>query len=272
MNKNNNASGIFGIVITIFLLIILVIFSNVNIEKFSYIEGAISKIVTPIQNGMIYLKNKINGNESFFTDIANLKKENENLKAKISELEQEQRELEIIKAENTTLKDYMNLTEKYAGYKTLPAYIIGKDISNYSKTIIINLGKKDGIEVNMTVIADAGLVGHVISVTDETAKVETIIDSASSVSSNITTTREAIICRGVIDSNNLRAVNIPTDTNLVSGDNVETSGMGGIYPKGILIGTIKDIINTRNIMDRYAVIKPAVDFEKLETVLVITNK
>ena len=53
---------------------------------------------------------------------------------------------------------------------------------------------------------------------------------------------------------------------------METSGMGGIYPKGILIGTIKDIINTRNIMDRYAVIKPAVDFEKLETVLVITNK
>ena len=66
MNKNNNASGIFGIVITIFLLIILVIFSNVNIEKFSYIEGAISKIVTPIQNGMIYLKNKINGNKKIY--------------------------------------------------------------------------------------------------------------------------------------------------------------------------------------------------------------
>ena len=132
--------------------------------------------------------------------------------------------------------------------------------------------KKEGIEVNMTVIADAGLVGHVISVTDDTAKVETIIDSASSVSSNVSTTRESIVCRGTIDSNDLKAVNIPTDANLVIGDNIETSGMGGIYPKGILVGTIKEVINTKNITDRYAIIKSAVDFETLETVLVITNK
>lgn len=268
----NNESGILGVIITIILLIILVILSNVSIEKLSYIESAVSKIVTPIQNGITMLKNKMSGNDAFFIDVANLKKENEELKAKISELEQTQRELEVIKAENTTLKEYMNLTEKYSSYKTVPAYIIEKDISNYSKTIIINVGKKEGIEVNMTVIADAGLVGHVISVTDNTAKVETIIDSASSVSATVSTTREGIICRGVIDSNNLKAINIPTDASLVVGDNVETSGMGGIYPKGILIGTIKNVINTKNTTDRYAVIKPAVDFETLETVLVITNK
>lgn len=268
----NNTTGILGVIITIVLLIILVILSNVNIEKLSYIEGAIGKIVTPIQNGITMLKNKMNGNNDFFTDVANLKKENEELKKQISLLEQAKRELEIIKAENTTLKEYMNLTEKYANYKTVPGYIIGKDISNYSKTIIINVGAKDGIEVNMTVIADAGLVGHVISVTEDTSKVETIIDSASSVSSNISTTREGIICKGTLASNNLRAMNIPTDANLVVGDNVETSGMGGIYPKGILVGTIKEIINTKNITDRYAVIKSAVDFDTLETVLVITNK
>ena len=268
----NDTTGILGIIIVIVLLIILVILSNVNIDKLSFIEGAFGKIVTPIQNGFVMLKNKISGNDGFFTDVANLQKENEELKQRISQLEQVQRELEIIKAENTTLKEYMNLTEKYSSYKTVPAYIIGKDISNYSKTIIINVGKKEGIEVNMTVIADAGLVGHVISVTDDTAKVETIIDSASSVSSNVSTTRESIVCRGVIDSNDLKAVNIPTDANLVIGDNIETSGMGGIYPKGILVGSIKEVINTKNVTDRYAIIKSAVDFETLETVLVITNK
>ena len=268
----NNTTGILGVIITIILLIILVVLSNVNIEKFSYIESAVSKIVTPIQNGFVMLKNKMQGDNAFFTDVANLRTENEELKKRISELEKAQRELEIIKAENNTLKEYMNLTEKYASYKTMPAYIIGKDISNYSKTIIINVGKNEGIEVNMTVIADAGLVGHVISVTDTSAKVETIIDSASSVSSNVSTTREAIICRGMLDSNNLKGINIPTDSNLVVGDKIETSGMGGIYPKGILIGTIKEVINTKNIIDRYALIKPAVDFEALETVLVITNK
>lgn len=268
----NNTTGILGVVITIILLIVLVILSNVNIEKLSYIESAVSKIVTPIQNGFVMLKNKMQGDNAFFTDVANLRTENEELKKRISELEQAQRELEIIKAENNTLKEYMNLTEKYASYKTMPAYIIGRDISNYSKTIIINVGRNEGIEVNMTVIADAGLVGHVISVTDTSAKVETIIDSASSVSSNVSTTRECIICRGMIDSNNLKGINIPTDANLVVGDNIETSGMGGIYPKGILVGTIKEVINTKNITDRYALIKTAVDFEALETVLVITNK
>lgn len=268
----NNTTGILGVIITIILLIILVILSNIDIERLSYVEGAVNKVFVPIQNAFIMVKNKMSGDETFFTNLANLEKENEELKVKISELEQAQRELEIIKAENTTLKEYMNLTEKYADYKTVPAYIIGRDISNYSNTMIINAGKKDGIEPNMTVIADAGLVGHVISVSDNSSKVMPIIDSSSSVSSTISTTREGIICRGIMDSNNLKAMNIPTEANLVVGDNIETSGMGGIYPKGILIGTIKEIVNTRNITDRYAVIKAAVDFDAIETVLVITSK
>ena len=136
----------------------------------------------PIQNGLTYLKNKISGNTTFFTDISNLKEENQKLKKQNSELEQSLRELENIKSENETLKEYLNLTEKYADYKTIPGYVINKDISNYSKTVIINIGKKDGVEENMTVIADEGLVGHVISVTDKTAKVQTIVDPASTVS------------------------------------------------------------------------------------------
>ena len=268
----NNTTGILGVVITVVLLIILVIFSNINLEKLSSVESAINKIFVPIQNAFVMLKNKMSGEDAFLTNVANLQKENEDLKAKISELEQAQRELEIIKAENSTLKEYMNLTEKYSDYSTVPAYIIGKDISNFSSTMIINAGKKDGLEVNMTVIADAGLVGHIISVSDTSAKVMPIIDSASSVSSAISTTREGIICRGQMDSNKLKAMNIPTDANLVVGDNVETSGMGGIYPKGIFIGTIKEVVKTKNITDRYATIEAAVDFDSIETVLVITNK
>ena len=268
----NNTTGILGVVITVVLLIILVIFSNINLEKLSSVESAINKIFIPIQNAFVMLKNKMSGEDAFLTNVANLQKENEDLRAKISELEQAQRELEIIKAENSTLKEYMNLTEKYSDYKTVPAYIIGKDISNFSSTMIINAGKNEGIDVNMTVIADAGLVGHIISVSDNSAKVMPIIDSASSVSSAISTTREGIICRGQMDSNKLKAMNIPTDANLVVGDNVETSGMGGIYPKGILIGTIKDVVKTKNITDRYATIEAAVDFDTIETVLVITNK
>ena len=224
----------------------------------------------PIQNGLTYLKNKLAGNDEFFTDINNLKAENEELRAQNSQLEQELRELEIIKAENSTLKDYMKMTEKYSEYNTVPAYIISRDISNFTSNFVINVGSKDGINKNMTVIAEAGLVGHVISVTDHTATVQTIVDTASAVSATISTSRDGILLRGQLDlEETLKAIYIPSEASLVQGDNVETSGMGGIYEKGIHIGTIKEIVNTKNITNRYAIIDTAVDFEKIETVLVI---
>ncbi len=264
-------SGIWGIIITIILLILIVVFTNGESNS-SFFQTGISKLVMPIQNGLTYLKNKISGNDTFFTDINNLEQENEELKNKNSELEQSLRELESIKAENETLREYLNLTEKYGQYQTIPAYIINKDISNYSKTIIINVGSDDGIKENMTVIADEGLVGHVVSVTNTTAQVQTIIDTGSSVSSTMSSTDESIVCKGTLDSTTeLKAMYIPTDYNIIQGDSLETSGLGGIYPKGVHIGTVKSVESTKNITDRYAIIETAVDFDKLSTVLVITN-
>ena len=268
---NKKKSGVVGIIITILLLILLVFLSNTDTQKLSYIENAVSSIVMPIQNGLTYLKNKIAGNDDFFTSVSDLKQENEELKQKNSELEQSLRELEIIKSENATLKEYVNLTDKYKEYSTIPAYIINKNISNYNNLFVINVGTEDGIEVNMTVIADKGLVGHVVSVSENTAKVQTIIDTSSNVSATISTSRDSIICSGILNQKKLKATYIPTDANLIMGDSIETSGMGGIYPKGIHIGTIEQIVNTGNITDRYAVIEPAVDFDTVETVLVIKN-
>ena len=150
-------SGILGIFVTVVILIILVLLTNTENNNLTAFENATSKLITPIQNGLTHLKNKINGNNSFFTDINNLQAENEELKKKNSELEQDLRKLETIKTENDSLKEYMNLTEKYADYKTIPAYVINRDISNYSKTIVINLGSKDGIQEGMTVIGAEGL-------------------------------------------------------------------------------------------------------------------
>ena len=224
----------------------------------------------PIQNGLTYLKNWMSGNNTFFTNINNLQEENEELKKKNSELEKSLRELEIVKSENSTLKEYVNLKDKYTEYETIPAYVINKDISNYNDTIVINVGKDDGIEVNMPVIADQGLVGHVISVTSKTAKVQTIVDTASTISCTLTTSRDNVIARGTLEEKStLKATYIPTSATVLEGDTIETTGLGGIYPKGIHIGTIKKVITGKNITDRYAIIETAVDFAKIDTVLVI---
>lgn len=269
----NKKSGILGIIITIIILIIVVILSNMSDASLYHVGNTLSSLVMPVQNGVIYIKNKIQGNSTFFTNIQNLKEENEKLKSKNSEIERSLRELEVIKAENETLKQYVNLKEKYSEYSTVPGYVINKDTSNYSNIIIINVGAEDGIKNNMAVISDAGLVGHIISVNSDTSKVQTLLDTSSAVSSVVGSGRDNMIVRGTLDDRTmLKATSIPTSVTITEGDKVETSGMGGIYSKGITIGTVKRVTNTKNFTNRYAMIEPAVNFDKLETVLVITQK
>lgn len=269
MNKKNN--GVIGIIITSILLVILVFISNLKLNQFSYIENAFSKIIMPIQSGISYLKNKFMGNDNYFATMEYLEKENQELKQKNVELEEQLRQLEIIQAENSTLKEYLDLTEQYKQYNTIPAYIINKDISNYSAVFVINAGSRSGIKENMTVIAAEGLVGHVISVTEKTAKVQILTDSSNVVSATLENSRDTVICRGTLNNNELKTTYISTDTVLIEGEKLYTSGMGGIYPKGIYIGTVKKINEVKNITNRSFITQASVDFENLETVLVITN-
>ena len=271
-NNKSKKTKIIGIIITIIVLIIIVVLSNAKVNDLSLAESIFNKLVMPVQNGLTYIKNKFAGNDTFFQDINNLKEENSKLKEEKSNLEQQVRELEIIRAENSTLKEYVNLKEKYVGYDAIPAYVINKDITNYNDVIIINIGANDGIVENMAVISDQGLVGHIISVTDSTAKVQTIVDTSSTVSAMLSSTKDNIMLRGTLEAEStLKAVYIPTSATVLVGDNIETSGLGGIYPKGIHIGKIKQVVNTKNIINRYAIVETAVNFTKIDTVLVIKN-
>ena len=260
-------SGVIGLIISVIILIILIIVSNNN--GLSFFENLAGNIVTPIKNGIIYLKNKNDNN--YLASVEKLENENKDLKEQNNNLVQKLRELEVVKAENETLKEYLSLKEKYSEYTTIPAYVISKDIGNYNKMFVINVGEKDGIKENMNVIANQGLVGHVVSVTDTTAKVQTILDNSSAVSAVLTSTRDNIICKGSLENNELKGIYIPIESNVVVGDNVETSGMGGIYSKGIHIGTVKQLVSIKNKSDRYILVDPAVDFDKIEDVLVVTN-
>ena len=269
---NKKKYGIIGTIITIVILIFLFILTNVQNSNLSFLENMANKLVMPVQNGLTYLKNKVGGNSSFFENVSKLKEENDNLKARNKDLEEQLRELEAMKSENTTLKEYLSLTEKYSDYKTIPANVINRDISNYSKTIVINIGSTDGVKEGMTVIAAEGLVGYVISVTNTTAKVQTVIDTSSATSCLLSTSRDNIVCKGTLnDERHLKAMYISANVTLSQGESVETSGIGGIYPKGIFVGNISKVENASDLSNRYAVVELAVNFEKLETVLVITN-
>ena len=197
MYKNKKV-GIIGIIITIIVLIILVILTNADISKFQKTENIFNKLVMPIQNGLIHLKNKLSKNDAFFEDINSLKEQNSKLLEENSKLKEQIKELGIIKAENATLREYNNMSEQYTEYRTVPGYIINKDVSNLSSTMVINVGTDDGVQVNMPVITTEGLVGYVISVTNKTAKVNPIIDISGNTSVQISTSRETVVAKGIL--------------------------------------------------------------------------
>ena len=266
-------NGFIGTVVIIGILIILVITTNNNVNKFSKIENVFNKIITPIQNGLVHLKNKFANNDSFFENIDNLKIENDNLKKQNEELQKQLDEMQLIKSENEILREYANLSEGYSEYETVGAYIINKNTSNFSDVFVINVGTQQGVTDNMAVIAEEGLVGYVISATNNTAKVQPIIDAASSVSGLTSSAKTNVIVSGQVDSDNeLKVSTLQVEDEIIIGDVIETSGLGGIYPKGITIGTIKEIIETKNVTERYAILETKVEFKNLEYVLVIKNK
>lgn len=266
-----NKSGKVGIIITIIILIALVIFTNVNNVASAFVNTAVSKIFLPTQRVVVFAKNKLTGKNQESNDIKKLQEDNTNLREENEKLKEQVRELEVVKEDNKKLNDFLNLSNKYKDFQTVPGDIIEKSFSNYDKIVIINVGKDQGVEENMAVVSNEGLVGHVISVTNNTAKVQTIQDTASTVSAVMGSTNDNILIKGNLNNgeNLLRAVSIPVQATVLAGDHIYTSGLGGIYPRGIYIGTVKDVVNTKNDTDRYANVDPATNFNSVKNVLVI---
>ena len=256
-----NKTSVVGTVISIILLILIVILSNIG-NSSNIFREVMSRGFLSVQNGFFALKNNVFSSQSEKNDIKSLRESNTKLNKENTSLKEKLREYEVVKAENEKLKDFMNLKNKYSDYQTVPAAIIEKSISNYDKTVIINSGEVDGVRVNMPVISEDGLVGYIIEVNKKTAKVQLITDTAES----------SILLKGQLDKSDMvKASYIPTEATVLQGDEVYTSGIGGIYPKGILIGKIKEVINTKNESDRYANVETSVNFNKLINVLVIVN-
>lgn len=261
-----------GIIITVILLVLLVIFSNIENKVWERIISPFTKIAMSVQEGYVNVKNKILKDDDTFFTLDSLKKENEKLKQENDELKKKSIEIDALKAENKTLKEYENLIKKYPDNESIPGYIIQKDFSNYSKVVIINVGRDDGIEEGMTVVSENGLVGHVVSVEEKTSKVQTIVDTASAVGAVFENTNKSLVTRGVLNSNNtVKGTYIDNDVVINEEDKIVTSGIGGIYPKNITVGKIKEIIDTKNKSNRYVYIETAVNFDDLNNILVLKN-
>ena len=264
----------FFIVIGVIVLFLSIGLTNGKNRNVSAIEGILSSIITIPQKGFKYLENWFLKNDIFFSDIEKLNLENDELKSENENLKNKMMDYEILLSENKTLKEQARISESYLDYDIVIADVISDSASNWDEIYVINKGSNAGIKPNMTVITTDGLVGYIETVSKNSAKVVSILDAGNSVSARSTRTRDSVICKGNIslkDEGKIKVTSIPIGAEFIEGDKFETSGMGGIYPKGIAIGEIESFENKTNPLENEAILKTYVDFNKLETVAVIIN-
>ena len=269
MNQKKKSIVLIIFVIILFLLIHL---TNGQNMKETLVESIFSGMITFPQRGYMYVKSWITKDASFFNTVENLTKQNQELKEKNEELNAKLMNYELILSENAILKEHVNLINSYPDYQAIAADIINESTSNWEKVYTINRGANDGVKPNMTVVAEEGLVGYIASVTDNTAKIVSVLDPGNTISSRTTRTRDSVTCKGnssLMNESKIKLTKIPTDLVLVEGDKIETSGLGGKYPKGIPIGQVVQFNVKKNPIENEAIVKTFVDFNKLETVAII---
>lgn len=269
--KNKLAVTIVVLSVAFLGIIVLSIKGNSNI-----ISSGVGGVISPLQKIVYTVNEKVKGYFDFFINFSNVKKENEELTAKNAELENKLIEYERMKDENTRLREMFDYSQTNANYDYLGCNIIGYSGGNISNGYIIDKGTKDGVEKDMVVITPAGLVGKVTKASSSFAIVQTILNENIAVAAMVESTDETTgILQGITDSKNKNLTelsNIPIESAIKEGDKILTSGLGEMYPKEIRIGEVISVeVDNVGIMKR-AVVKPYVDFNKLEELFVVVPK
>lgn len=232
-------------------------------------------LITPLQNGVSKAGSLLSSRADELAQIRSLLKENEELQAKIDELTIENIKLQQDRYELTNLRELYALDAQYDDYPKVGARIIAKDSGNWFHSFVIDKGSEDGLAVNMNVMAGSGLVGRITDVGPNWSKVISIIDDNSNVSGMVLSTSDNLMVCGDLElyADGLIRFEKLVDhaDRVVEGDKIVTSHVSDKYLPGILIGYISSINMDANNLTKSGLITPAVDFEHLEEVLIITE-
>ena len=270
----DNRLLVFIIGATIVLAIVIGIFASVDRDA-SVAEKVGGEVMTPAQGVVSETGGFFKGIFGYFGNVKSLRRENEELRNENTNLQKQIKDMQGLDKENKELRKMLDLRKKQTKVDLLAASVASKDPSNWYSTFKINRGTKDGVERNQAVVnGNRELVGQIFKVGDNWAEVITILDSQSSIGAEVQRSGETGIIEG---DGNLRYSGmcklgyIARDTDIREGDFIETSGLGGVFPKGLLIGTVKEVREENATMSKVATIKPLADIDSLGEVFVVTG-
>lgn len=235
-----------------------------------------SFLVTPLENGISNTGHYLSKRKEELAEIKTLLSENERLKDELDKLTNENVSLQQDRYELNNLRDLYELDTQYDTYEKTGARVIAKDSGNWYHSFTINKGSSSGIEVDMNVMAGSGLVGRVISVGPNWAKVMSIIDDGSNISAMVLSTSDNLIVSGDLKAYDEGCIPfemlVDKGDRVAEGDKIVTSNISDKYLPGILIGYISSVEKDSNNLTKSGLITPAVDFEHLDEVLIVLGK
>lgn len=267
-------------IVTLVAIILIILIGVTSTERMAItkFERILGNVLTPVGKLFTNISENISSFFSNVKNIAKLKEENEMLKKKVSLLEEENRNYLNIIGKTDYLRNELRLLES-TKYNLIEAQVTGKEPGNWFDRFTIDKGLKDGVEKGNTVVQGVqidqntvieGIVGRVVDVGDNWAKVVSIVDEDSKIAFKILRTQDGGIISGNIDGK-ITGYLFDDKADVIKGDKLFTSGLGGAFVKDIYIGEIESVISDDKELMKAIEIKPAIDFKKIYKVFIISD-
>ena len=268
-------SGILIICLAAVIALVTIVTLTLSPGNSDAVTGAGNVIMKPVKNMMTSFVQSLEKIYGYMFKYDKIVEENEQLKAQIAKLEEEYRDYTAISEENERLNKLLGFSSKNSGYEYESATIISWTASNWSSTFTIGKGSNSGIELYDCVITENGyLVGQVTELGPSTATVTTILDTSSSIGALIYASSEVAVIEGdykLFQEGKVKLSYLPDNAAVATGDTVITSGKGGQYPQGLVIGYVSDIYKAGGGLSDYASVTTAASIDNLTNVFIITE-
>lgn len=251
----------------LFLSLALLVTNTRGRQRIDPLGVVFLELITPIGSLMSSISSAMTGTWRAYVDLVGVRQEREWLRRRVRELEAQAERAETTESENARLQALLDLRDAMPG-QSVAARVTGADASGLFRTATINKGESDGVIKGMAVVAPAGVVGKVVATSPNAARVLLLEDPSSGVDALVQRSRARGIVEGSLTGGcQLKYVKHREDLRV--GDVVVTSGLDGIFPKGIALGSIVGLAREEGGLFQTAELDPAVDFNKLEEVLVV---
>jgi rod shape-determining protein MreC len=240
----------------------------------SYIRSAIVTVASPFRWVFTKAGEGISGFSLYFRTLEELRDENNSLRAELEELKNKVYDAELIEEENEFLSDYLGIKEEHMDFLFEDATVVGREATNYRSVLTLSKGTLHGIEVNMPVITEKGIVGRITEVGSTWSKAEVLIESSAAVGAYIERSGVLGVVEGTYELRGdglCQMIYIEEDSDIEVGDKVLSSGIGEVYPRGLLIGKVTEFFCDDRTRTLVAVIEPAADLESISKVMIITE-